>query len=76
VQATPRSKATWLPATRGETGRRLVSERAAGRHPALWPGLALAGCGAIGFGGKAIIVKLAYRYGVDPLTLIMLRRCR
>jgi hypothetical protein len=54
----------------------LVSERAAGRHPALWPGLALAGCGAIGFGGKAIIVKLAYRYGVDPVTLIMLRRCR
>ena len=30
--------------------------------------------GAIGFSGKAIIIKLAYRYdGVDPVTLIMLR---
>lgn len=34
----------------------------------------LAAVGAIGFSGKAIIVKLAYRYdGVDPVTLIMLR---
>ena len=38
------------------------------------PGLLLAAVGAIGFSGKAIIVKLAYRYdGVDPVTLIMLR---
>ena len=29
--------------------------------------------GAIAFSGKAIIVKLAYRYGVDAVTLIMLR---
>ena len=29
--------------------------------------------GSIAFSGKAIIVKLAYRYGVDPVTLIMLR---
>ncbi len=29
--------------------------------------------GAIAFSGKAIIVKLAYRHGVDPVTLIMLR---
>jgi len=29
--------------------------------------------GAIAFGGKAIIVKLAYRHGVDAVTLIMLR---
>lgn len=36
-------------------------------------GLALAALGAITFSGKAIIVKLAYRYGVDPVTLIMLR---
>ncbi|MEO7245644.1 MAG: DMT family transporter [Rubrivivax sp.] len=37
-------------------------------------GLALAGIGAIAFSGKAIIVKLAYRYdGVDAVTLIMLR---
>jgi drug/metabolite transporter (DMT)-like permease len=29
--------------------------------------------GSIAFSGKAIIVKLAYRYGVDPVTLIMYR---
>ena len=29
--------------------------------------------GSIAFRGKAIIVKLAYRYGVDAVTLIMLR---
>ncbi len=33
----------------------------------------LATCGAIAFSGKAIIVKLAYRYGVDAVTLIMYR---
>ena len=38
---------------------------------ALLPGLALAIGGAIAFSGKAIIVKLAYRYGVDAVTLIM-----
>jgi drug/metabolite transporter (DMT)-like permease len=38
-----------------------------------WPGLMLALVGAIGFSGKAIIVKLAYRYGVDAVTLIMYR---
>lgn len=36
-------------------------------------GLALAAVGAIAFSGKAIIVKLAYRYGVDAVTLIMYR---
>jgi drug/metabolite transporter (DMT)-like permease len=41
--------------------------------PALWPGLALAMAGSIAFSGKAIIVKLAYRYGVDAVTLIMYR---
>lgn len=43
------------------------------RERPLWPGLALAGAGAVAFSGKAIIVKLAYRYGVDALTLIMYR---
>jgi drug/metabolite transporter (DMT)-like permease len=33
----------------------------------------LAMLGAIAFSGKAIIVKLAYRYGVDAVTLIMYR---
>ena len=36
-------------------------------------GLLLAVCGSIAFSGKAIIVKLAYRYGVDAVTLIMFR---
>jgi drug/metabolite transporter (DMT)-like permease len=36
-------------------------------------GLLLASLGAIAFSGKAIIVKLAYRYGVDAITLIMYR---
>ncbi len=39
----------------------------------VWPGLALASIGAIAFSGKAIIVKLAYRHGVDAVTLIMYR---
>jgi len=33
----------------------------------------LATLGAVAFSGKAIIVKLAYRYGVDAVTLIMYR---
>lgn len=33
----------------------------------------LAGLGAVAFSGKAIIVKLAYRHGVDAVTLIMYR---
>ena len=40
---------------------------------AVWPGLLLALVGAIAFSGKAIIVKLAYRYGVDAVTLITYR---
>jgi drug/metabolite transporter (DMT)-like permease len=39
----------------------------------LAPGLLMAVTGAICFSGKAIIVKLAYRHGVDAVTLIMLR---
>ncbi len=33
----------------------------------------MAAVGAIAFSGKAIIVKLAYRHGVDAVTLIMYR---
>jgi len=36
-------------------------------------GLVLALIGAIAFSGKAIIVKLAYRHGVDAVTLVMYR---
>lgn len=43
------------------------------RPPHLVTGLLLAGAGSVAFSGKAIIVKLAYRYGVDAVTLIMYR---
>ena len=33
-------------------------------------GVALAAFGAIAFSGKAIIVKLGYRHGVDAVTLL------
>jgi drug/metabolite transporter (DMT)-like permease len=36
-------------------------------------GLAMALAGSIAFAGKAIIVKLAYRYNVDAVTVIMFR---
>ena len=49
-----------------------ASGAAASARP-VWPGLALASIGAIAFSGKAIIVKLAYRHGVDAITLIMYR---
>lgn len=47
----------------------MVSERSS----SLLPGLALAAAGSIAFSGKAIIVKLAYRHGVDAVTLLMYR---
>lgn len=43
------------------------------RPPHLVSGLLLASAGSIAFSGKAIIVKLAYRHGVDAVTLIMYR---
>jgi hypothetical protein len=36
-------------------------------------GLLCAVLAAVGFSGKAILVKLAYRYGVDAETLLALR---
>lgn len=46
-------------------------------HPGLQAvsrsGLLLAALGAIAFSGKAIIVKLGYRYGADAVTLLALR---
>jgi len=42
-------------------------------HKRFASGLVLAIVGSIAFSGKAIIVKLAYRYGVDAVTLIMYR---
>lgn len=42
-------------------------------RPSTLPGVLYALAGAMAFSGKAIIVKLAYRYGVDAVTLIMYR---
>ncbi|ESS14360.1 carboxylate/amino acid/amine transporter [Betaproteobacteria bacterium MOLA814] len=39
----------------------------------MWPGFVMAALGAVAFSGKAIIAKLAYRYGVDAVTLLMYR---
>lgn len=38
-----------------------------------WLGLFCAAVGAVAFSGKAIVVKLGYRYGVDAVTLLMYR---
>jgi drug/metabolite transporter (DMT)-like permease len=50
-----------------------LAEGDAPAGPALARGLLLALLGAIAFSAKAIIVKLAYRYNVDAVTVIMLR---
>lgn len=49
-----------------------IPSKPKGTQTVAW-GMALAMLGAVAFSGKAIIVKLAYRYGVDAVTLIMLR---
>jgi len=56
----------------GRPGERTALLSAAASAP-MWPGIALAVAGSIAFSGKAIIVKLAYRYGVDAVTLIAYR---
>jgi len=48
-------------------------DKALTAHKNRVPGLLLASFGAIAFSAKAIIVKLAYRHGVDAVTLIMYR---
>jgi len=55
------------------TGSGLSPVASPAAHSSIWPGLALAMAGSIAFSGKAIIVKLAYRHGVDAVTLIMYR---
>ena len=50
-----------------------MSRPAPSLNPSLASGLMLALLGAMAFSGKAIIVKLAYRHGVDAVTLIMYR---
>jgi drug/metabolite transporter (DMT)-like permease len=49
-----------------------VSEGAESRRSRI-AGALLVGVAAIAFSGKAIIVKLAYRHGVDAVTLLALR---
>lgn len=54
---------------RGTTGAAAVRD---GTHAASF-GMAFALLGAVGFSFKAILVKLAYPYGVDPVGLLALR---
>ena len=61
------------PAIAADPGAPQVESRQPAPAAPLWPGLALAMAGSIAFSGKAIIVKLAYRYGVDAVTLITYR---
>ncbi len=51
----------------------MTPDAASNRPKSHATGLLLATVGAIAFSGKAIIVKLAYRHGVDAVTLIMYR---
>jgi drug/metabolite transporter (DMT)-like permease len=55
------------------TLRTLQKKSGIATDPAVLTGVALGAAGAIAFSGKAVIVKLAYRYGVDAVTLIMYR---
>jgi len=50
-----------------------AAEHGAAPPAGVLPGITLAVLGAIAFSAKAIIVKLAYRYDVDAVTLIMYR---
>ena len=43
------------------------------RADQFWIGFLLAGLGAVLFSGKAIVIKLTYRYGVDAITAIGFR---
>ena len=63
------SRASGVPA--GQAGGGAAVATAGSRRFAA--GLLLALAGSIAFSGKAIIVKLAYRHGVDAVTLIMFR---
>jgi drug/metabolite transporter (DMT)-like permease len=51
-------------------GQQIIAQAASKK---IATGVLLAVTGSIAFSGKAIIVKLAYRYGVDAITLLMYR---
>jgi drug/metabolite transporter (DMT)-like permease len=55
----------------GAAERQRAAQRA--KRNGIKAGILLAALGAIAFSGKAIIVKLAYRYGVDAVTVLMYR---
>ncbi|MFO1296689.1 MAG: DMT family transporter [Rubrivivax sp.] len=63
--AAPKRASGWRAARKA-----IAAERA---RAAFAPGIALAALGAVAFSGKAIIVKLCYRYGVDAVTVLMYR---
>jgi drug/metabolite transporter (DMT)-like permease len=46
---------------------------AASQAQSRWVGALLVAAGAIAFSGKGVIIKLAYRHGVDAVTLLALR---
>lgn len=58
---------------RGAGARTATLVAPAGARGHYLSGLALAAVGSVLFSAKAIIVKLGYRYGADPVTLIALR---
>ncbi|MBV8911143.1 MAG: EamA/RhaT family transporter, partial [Gammaproteobacteria bacterium] len=53
-----------------ESARHRADPGTTSRHT---QGVLFAAVGALGFSGKAVIVKLCYRYGVDAITMLMLR---
>lgn len=56
-----------------EAGSPVQAPAGPATHHLTTQGLLLAAFGAIAFSGKAIIVKLGYRYGADAITLLALR---
>ena len=53
--------------------RGVTTTATASPPPDRFQGLLLGSVGAVCFSGKAIIVKLSYRYGVDAVTVLMYR---
>ena len=51
----------------------MAVDAAARPAPADWRGVALVVLAATGFSAKAILIKFAYRWPVDPVTLLGLR---
>lgn len=67
-----RTKKSWL-FIRLTPHRRAPGMNAATDRTSRLTGVALLVIASLGFSGKAVIIKLAYRYGVDAVTLLALR---